>query len=250
MKGQPNVATPQEYLAKLTEPRRTEIAQLDALIRKTAPQLAPGIHSGMLSYGPYHYKYASGREGDWFRIGLASNANYISLYAMAADANGYVAERYRSRLPKASIGKSCVRFKRVADLDLEALAELIRVSASTGFTEVLADSGESAAKKGPAAKAVRGTAKKSAVAKAARGTAKKSAAAKAVRGTAKKSAAAKAVRGTAKKSAAAKGVRAAANKSAAAKGDRAAAKKGPAAKGIRAATKKRPTAKNARGTAK
>ncbi len=155
MKGQLKVATPQEYLSQLAEPRRTEIAQLDALIRKTAPQLEPGIHSGMLSYGPYHYKYASGREGDWFRIGLASNANYISLYAMAADANGYVAERYRPRLPRANIGKACVRFKRVSDLDLEALTELIRLTASTGFTEVLADSGESAGKQRAAAKSGR-----------------------------------------------------------------------------------------------
>ena len=129
MKGQLKVSTPAEYIAKLDEPRKTEIAAIDALIRKAAPKLEPFIHSGMLAYGPWHYKYASGREGDWFRIGLASNKNYISLYVCAGDDSGYIAERHKKALPKASIGRSCVRFKRLGDLDLAALKKLIREGA-------------------------------------------------------------------------------------------------------------------------
>jgi hypothetical protein len=86
--------TPKEYIDELEEPRKTDIKKLDALIRKTVPKLKPFVHSGMLAYGPFHYKYASGREGDWFKVGLASSARYISLYACAADENGYVAARY------------------------------------------------------------------------------------------------------------------------------------------------------------
>ncbi len=126
MKGQLPVSSPAEYLAQLEESRRTEVAALDALIRKTAPKLEPFIHSGMLAYGPWHYKYASGREGDWFRIGVASNKSYISLYICAMDEKGYIAERYKADLPKANIGRSCVRFKRLSDLDPSALERLIR----------------------------------------------------------------------------------------------------------------------------
>ena len=129
MKGQLKVSTPAEYIAKLNEPRKSEIAALDKMIRKLAPKLAPFIHTGMLAYGPFHYKYASGREGDWFRIGLASNKNYISLYICATDGKTYVAEKFKESLPKASIGKSCVRFKRLSDLDQTALAKLIRKGA-------------------------------------------------------------------------------------------------------------------------
>lgn len=125
MKGQLKVATPAQYLAALDDSRRADIAALDKLIRKTAG-LEPYIHSGMLAYGPYHYKYDSGREGDWFRIGIASNKNYISLYVCAGDENGYIAERYRDALPKASIGRSCVRFKRLADVDSGALEKMLR----------------------------------------------------------------------------------------------------------------------------
>jgi hypothetical protein len=129
VKGQIKVSTPAEYIAKLEEPRRTEVAALDALIRKTAPKLQPFIHSGVLAYGRWHYKYASGREGDWFRIGVASNKNYISLYICAGDDKGYVAERYKKALPNANIGRSCVRFKRLRDLDEAALKRMIREGA-------------------------------------------------------------------------------------------------------------------------
>jgi hypothetical protein len=127
MKGQLKVATPKEYIAKLKEPRKSDIAALDKLIRKVAPELEPFIQIGMLAYGRWHYKSASGREGDWFRFGVASNASYISLYVSAMDGKGcYVAERFKKALPKANIGKCCVRFKRFSDLDEAALTKLIR----------------------------------------------------------------------------------------------------------------------------
>ena len=129
MKGQLKVSTPAEYIAKLEDPRKAEVAALDALIRKTAPKLQPFIHIGVLAYGPCHYKYASGREGDWFRIGVASNKSYISIYICARDEKGYVPERYKKALPKANIGRSCVRFKRLSDLDQAALKKMIREGA-------------------------------------------------------------------------------------------------------------------------
>ena len=133
MKGQLDVNTPAEYIAAVDEKRRPDIAALDGLIRKHAPDLEPVIANGMLGYGPFHYRYASGREGDSCRLAIANNKAAISLYCFAADAEGYVAERYRERLPKADVGKSCVRFKRLADLDEDALVELIKDTATTGL---------------------------------------------------------------------------------------------------------------------
>jgi hypothetical protein len=109
--------------------RREQIEALHALIRTTVPQLEPHIRSGMIGYGSYHYRYDSGREGDWFVVGLASNKRYISLYVVGADDQGYVAERYKTRLPEADIGRSCVRLKRLEDVDLGALQELLREGA-------------------------------------------------------------------------------------------------------------------------
>jgi len=130
MKGQLKVATPAAYIAKLAEPRKSEVAALHKLIRKVAPQLKPFIQIGILAYGPWHYKSASGREGDWFRIGVASNKNYVSLYICGMDGKEYVAPRYKKALPKANVGKCCVRFKRLSDLDEAVVAKLIREGAA------------------------------------------------------------------------------------------------------------------------
>jgi hypothetical protein len=118
----------------LDEPRRTEIRRLHELIRKTAPQLEPHLASGMLAYGRYQYRPKRGPGGEWMNIALASNKRYISLYIMATDPRGgrYLAETYKDRLPNADIGKSCVRFKRVDDLDQAALTQLIREGAEFG----------------------------------------------------------------------------------------------------------------------
>lgn len=129
MKGKSKAKTHAEYIAAVEEKRRPDIQRLHDLIRETAPELEPTMEFGFLGYGRYHYKYASGREGEWMRIGVANNKQYISMYFCAGDEHGYVAERYRKKLPKANIGKSCVRFKRLSDLDEEVLRELIRATA-------------------------------------------------------------------------------------------------------------------------
>jgi len=133
MQGKSDAATHEEYIQRLAEPRRSEIRALHELIRRTVPQLEPTMDFGLLGYGKYHYRYRSGREGDWMLVGVASNKSYISLYVTAAaPGGGYLAERYQDQLPKASIGKSCIRFKRLGDLDQDVLERLLRRVAELG----------------------------------------------------------------------------------------------------------------------
>ena len=82
MKGQLDVGTPAEYIAAVDDKRGPDVAALDALIREHAPELEPVIMGGMLGYGPFHYRYASGREGDTHRVSLASRMHGISLYEL------------------------------------------------------------------------------------------------------------------------------------------------------------------------
>ena len=124
--------SPEEYIAALDEPRRSEIAALHDLIRETIPDREPYMDRGMIGYGPYHYRYATGREGDTFLVGLASQKNYISVYVQCTDDGAYLAERFKERLPKANIGKSCVRFRRTSDIDLDELRELIAQAGRIG----------------------------------------------------------------------------------------------------------------------
>ena len=128
--------TPDTYINGLDEPRRSQVRQLHELIRATAPELEPHIVSGMIGYGSYHYVYASGREGDWPIIGLANRKRAISLYASCVTADGlYLAEDFRERLPKADIGKSCVRIRKLEDVDLDVLAELIERTAAGPYPQ-------------------------------------------------------------------------------------------------------------------
>lgn len=120
--------TPEEYIEMIDEPRRSEIRALYDFIQKIIPDQKPQITAGMIGFGKYHYKSKSGREGDWSIICLASQKNYISVYACAADGKKYVAEKYKKELPKASIGRSCIRFKKVSDIDLKILEKIIKES--------------------------------------------------------------------------------------------------------------------------
>ena len=121
-----NAKNPTEYINSLDEPRKKEIKKLHGFIRKTVPNLKPHMKYGMLGYGSYHYKYASGREGDWFVVGLANQKNYISLYACMSDGKQYVAEKHKKDLPKANIGKSCIRFRKLEDVDLKIIKQLLQ----------------------------------------------------------------------------------------------------------------------------
>ncbi len=81
--------------------------------------------SSIIGFGSYHYKYASGREGDWFQTGFSPRKQSLTLYIMS----GF--EQYEEllgKLGKHSTGKSCLYVKKNADVDLDVLRELIKLS--------------------------------------------------------------------------------------------------------------------------
>ena len=121
--------TVDDYLASLPEGRREIVTAVHERVTAAVPDLEVKMWSRFIGYGSYHYVYASGREGDWFPIGLANNKGYVSLYICAGDEDGYLAEQNADRLGKVDVGKSCIRFKRLDDLDLDVVEELCRRAA-------------------------------------------------------------------------------------------------------------------------
>ncbi|UWQ57858.1 DUF1801 domain-containing protein [Leisingera caerulea] len=120
----PTGASVEAFLASV-EPahKAAEAQQLGALFRRVSgfePRLwGPSI----IGYGRYHYRYASGREGDFLATGFSPRKARHSIYIMP----GY--QDYGailSRLGKHKLGKSCLYVNKLADIDLEVLAELIR----------------------------------------------------------------------------------------------------------------------------
>jgi len=126
--------TPEEYLQLLTEPDKTETRKVFKFIKEEMPDDKPYIVSGMIGFRSGHYKTRSGREGDWPLVALASRKNYISLYVCAADGKEYIAEKYKKDLPKADIGRSCIRFKKIDDVDIKVLKKIISEADSLGLT--------------------------------------------------------------------------------------------------------------------
>jgi hypothetical protein len=81
--------------------------------------------SSMVGFGSYHYKYASGHEGDTFLTGFSPRKQNLVFYIMAGF-DQY--EELLARLGKHTIGKSCLYVKRLSDVDLPTLRTLIQAS--------------------------------------------------------------------------------------------------------------------------
>lgn len=122
-----NTIMHEDYIRGLDGPRRADVRVLHEMVRRLAPQLEPTMEFDMPGYGKYHYKYESGREGDWALVLLGSQKSHISVYvsAMTEDGSRYLAEEYADKLGKVTVGKSCIKFKQLADVDTAVLEELL-----------------------------------------------------------------------------------------------------------------------------
>jgi uncharacterized protein YdhG (YjbR/CyaY superfamily) len=117
-----------EYLAMLPEERRAPIEFLHKFIQETSPKLKPNFIYNMPGYGSFKYKNYKKETLDWPVIALASQKNYISIYVCAVEKGEYLAEKYKDDLGRVSVGKSCIRFRKVEDLNLKTLKKIIKLA--------------------------------------------------------------------------------------------------------------------------
>lgn len=79
----------------------------------------------IIGFGSYHYKYASGREADWFLTGFSPRKQTLTLYIMS----GFEAyDNLLSKLGKHTTGKSCLYVKKLEDIDMGVLKNLVKKS--------------------------------------------------------------------------------------------------------------------------
>ena len=115
-----------DYLAAVPEERKKMVAFLHQFIQKAAPKLKAHFAYNMLGYGSFPYRNYKHEPIQWPVIALANQKNYISLYVCAVDKGGYLAEMHKKELGKVSVGKSCIRFKKLEDVNLPALKKLLQ----------------------------------------------------------------------------------------------------------------------------
>jgi hypothetical protein len=72
-----------DYIASLPDGRREIVERVHEAITAAVPELEVRMWNKFIAYGSYHYVYSSGREGDWFPIGLTNNKGHVSVTTCA-----------------------------------------------------------------------------------------------------------------------------------------------------------------------
>ena len=102
--------------------KRIDAKKLSAMMREATGSRAKMWGSSIVGFGSYHYKYASGREGDWPIVGYSPRKQNISIYIMAGFSGS---EKLLAKLGKHKTGKSCLYIKRLDDVDQAVLKKLV-----------------------------------------------------------------------------------------------------------------------------
>jgi hypothetical protein len=133
---------PADFIASLPEGAREDIATLDAeiaaLMEGHERVLWEGVMWGgteqrIIGYGAQRYVNRSGNQVDWFLIGLAKQKDHLSLYVNAAHEGDYIAHRFAGRLGKVKVGSANITFKRLSDVDLPTLRELLTAARTAAY---------------------------------------------------------------------------------------------------------------------
>jgi hypothetical protein len=122
-KTQATTASAAAFVAAIADAGvRADSEALLRLMRKATGQEPVMWGPAMVGFGRYSYTYDSGRSGEWFAVGFSPRKANISLYLMAGF-DGHKA--LLGRLGKHTVAKSCLYVKRLADVDLAVLEQLI-----------------------------------------------------------------------------------------------------------------------------
>ncbi|MDH3549324.1 MAG: DUF1801 domain-containing protein [Gammaproteobacteria bacterium] len=102
--------------------QRADARKVAAMMRKATGKRAKMWGPSIVGYGAYHYKYASGREGDFLMTGFSPRKQALTVYVIP----GFTPfEALMNKLGKYKTGKSCLYIKRLSDVDEKILEQLI-----------------------------------------------------------------------------------------------------------------------------
>ncbi len=175
---QSKATTPAAYLASLPADRRADISAVrEVILENLDGELEEGIQYGMIGYFVPHSRYPAGYHCDPKQplpfLGLASQKNHMAVYMMCTFGvpgdKQWLADQFAKAGKKFDMGTSCIRFKKLDDIALPAIGQLIKRTTAANYIKqyeaALASTGKSPAKKAsskPAAKKPAPKARKSA----------------------------------------------------------------------------------------
>jgi hypothetical protein len=126
-----------EYLATQPEPKRSEMQELHHIILAMMPACKLWLLDGKdekgkivsnpnIGYGSHTMKYANGKTREFYQIGLSANTTGISVYIMGIDDKKYLSQTFGKALGKASVTGYCIKFKTLADVNVDVLKAAIQ----------------------------------------------------------------------------------------------------------------------------
>ena len=123
LKTKKNDASVSDFLAAIADPQRREDARTVAAMMKKVTKAEPKMWgTSIVGFGTYHYKYASGREGDWFVMGVAPRKDSLTVY-ISRGFRDY--PELMKKLGTFKTGQSCLYVKKLSDVDPKVLQQLM-----------------------------------------------------------------------------------------------------------------------------
>jgi len=126
LKTKPTEESVEKFLKSIADADTRADCQVVFQMMKQATKAEPKMWgASIVGFGTYHYKYASGREGDWPLTGFSPRKQSLTLYIMPGFARY---EELMQKLGKYKTGKSCLYIKKLADVSMSVLKQLVKQS--------------------------------------------------------------------------------------------------------------------------
>jgi hypothetical protein len=126
-KTKPTEVSVRDFVSAIEPERRRNDAQELLTVFASVTGLQPKLWGpSLIGYGTYHYKYESGREGDFFMSGFSPRKTSLVIYTMPGYGDH---DALLLKLGKHKLGKSCLYINKLADVKMDVLQEII----SEGF---------------------------------------------------------------------------------------------------------------------
>jgi len=123
LKTKPTKDSVKDFIAKIPDEQRRKDCQVVAKLMSEVTGAKPELWStNIVGFGRYRYKYSTGREGEWMLTGFSPRKTDLTLYLMGGMHNS---PELLQRLGKHKTGKGCLYIKKLEDLDLAVLRELV-----------------------------------------------------------------------------------------------------------------------------
>ncbi|MGM0945213.1 MAG: DUF1801 domain-containing protein [Bacteroidota bacterium] len=126
-KTQPTDASVDDFLSQVESPKKREDAfRIKQIMEEVTGEKAVMWGDSIVGFGQYHYKYESGREGDFLIVGFSPRKTSLSIYLLGCMEKSF--DSLFAQLGKHKTGASCLYINKLADVDEQILRQLIKES--------------------------------------------------------------------------------------------------------------------------